>query len=61
MDDKIILQTSSTKFLGITVDQNLNFRENSDILANKIPTNLNIIKHIKRFLNTNALHKLYYN
>lgn len=60
MDNINITQTSSTKFLGIIVDQHLSWKENTDNLAKKISKNLNIIKHIKKFLNPQALHKLYY-
>lgn len=52
--------TASTKFPGLIVDQNLNWKENSDNLANKISKNLNILKHIKKYLDSSALHKLVY-
>lgn len=60
MGGKNILQVTSTKFLGIIVTQNLSWKENSEQLANKLSKNINIIRHIKQYLEPNALHKLYF-
>ena len=55
-----INQKSSTKFLGIIIDQNLNWHEYMDILAHKMAKNLNILRHIKKYLNDKALAQLYF-
>ena len=55
-----IIQQTSIKFLGITIDQNLNWKEYTEILTNKIAKNMNIIKHIKKFINQKALQSLYF-
>lgn len=55
-----LLQKSSVKFLGVIIDQHLNWREHTDEISNKIAKNLNVIRHVKYLLDTNALQKLYY-
>ena len=55
-----IAQKSSTKFLGITINQNLNWKEHTDQIANKLAKNLNIIRHVLKFINKKAILNLYY-
>lgn len=54
-----IIQRNSTKLLGINIDQNLNWKEHTELLANKLSKNLNIIRHIK-YINKKALLKVYF-
>lgn len=45
-----IRQSTSTKFLGITIDHHLEWKEYTDILKQKLAKIINIIKHIKNSL-----------
>lgn len=55
-----IIQKNSTKFLGLTINHNLNWKEHTDQIANKLSKNLNIIRHILKFINKKALLNLYF-
>lgn len=56
-----ILQKASTKCLGIIIDQNLNRKEHTELLANKVAKNLNIIRHCEAYNNfKKVLLKLYF-
>jgi hypothetical protein len=58
--DMELTQKTSTKFLGVTIDQNLNWKEHTSQIALKISKNMNIIRHILKLINKNALLKLYH-
>lgn len=53
-----IIQKYSTKFLGITRDKNLNWKEHTEILANNLSKNLNIIRNFIKYINKNATKSL---
>lgn len=55
-----IKQSTSTKFLGVTIDHHLEWKAYAEILKQKLAKNINIINHIKKFLNKSALHTLYF-
>ena len=55
-----ITQKASTKFLGVTIDQNLNWIEHNKLITQKVAKNLNIIRHIMKFINKKAILNLYY-
>lgn len=60
INDTILTQKSSIKFLGIIVDEHLNWKNHIVELSNKLSKNLNLIRHIKYLLDSNALQKLYF-
>ena len=59
MGDGAISRVSSAKFLGIYIDENLNFHEHVGFLATKIAKTVGILNKVKYFLPKFVLHKLY--
>ena len=53
-------QVASTKFLGIYIDENLNWREQADWVSKKIHKSLGIITRVSNLVTTNCLQILYY-
>ena len=51
---------STFKFLGITVDQNLTWKNHVDDLAKKYSRSIGILYKVKQFLPESALLSLYY-
>lgn len=60
IENKSIKQANATKFLGIIIDENLNWDHHLLFLENKISKNLGIIYRAKPFVNENSLKCLYY-
>ena len=54
-----ILQTSNYKFLGITLDQNLNFREHVNTIKSKLSKSVGVLFKLNKFLPPNILKLLY--
>ena len=48
-----------TKFLGVLIDSNLNWKEHIDSINNKISKSIAIIYKASKILNTNSLYTLY--
>lgn len=55
-----IIQKNSTKFLGVIIDEYLSWKEHTELIARKVAKNLNIIKHVMKFINKKALIQLYF-
>ena len=53
-------QTSSTKFLGFTIDCHLSWQDHIDLIARKISRNINIMAKVKPLLGSQTLISLYY-
>jgi hypothetical protein len=59
-DNKMILQTNFVKFLGITVDSTLSWKQHIDTITPKLNKACYIIRRSKLFLSTDALKMVYY-
>jgi hypothetical protein len=59
IDNCSIERVSSTKFLGVILQENLNWNIHISTLVNKLSKNLGILKTIQHKLNTNILYMLY--
>ena len=60
IDDTEVKEVSTFKFLGITVDQNLTWKNHVDDLAKKCSRSIDILHKVKQFLPESALLSLYY-
>src|SRR6218665_2380809 len=61
IDDKDIMQVTSSKFLGVYIDQHLTWVEHiSHILSKEIAKNISILSRIRHFLPKCTLQGLYY-
>ena len=58
--DSEVKEVSTFKFLGITVDQNLTWKNHVDDLAKKCSRSIGILYKVKQFLPESALLILYY-
>jgi protein associated with RNAse G/E len=59
-DNKIILQTNFVKFLGITIDSTLSWKQHIDTITPKLHKTCYIIRRYKLHLSNDALKMLYY-
>jgi len=59
-DNKIILQTNCVKFLGITVDNTLSWKQHIDTITPKLNKACYVIRRLKWYLSNNALKMVYY-
>ena len=55
-----IERSSSIKFLGVMVDEHLNWKDHINIIENKLSKNLGLLHKAKQFLNTKAIKSLYF-
>ena len=53
-------QVSSTRFLGIIVDEILSWKQQTDLVSRKINKSIGIIKRVRHLVITNCLLTLYY-
>ena len=60
VDDTEVKEVSTFKFLGITVDQNLTWKNHVDDLAKKCSRSIGILHKVKQFLPESTLLSLYY-
>lgn len=60
MDGHILSEASSTKFLGIIIDNKLNWTEHINYIKSKISKALGILLKTRNFLNKSTLRNLYY-
>ena len=60
LGDTKLPKVTTTKFLGMWIDQNLNWNEHLSKLKTKIKRNLTLLKIGKRYLNTHTKKMLYY-
>jgi len=59
-DNKMILQTNFVKFLGITVDSTLSWKQHTDTITPKSNKACYIIRRSKLYLSNDALKMVYY-
>ena len=60
LGDTLIKPQHETKFLGLWLDDGLNWKKHHTVLINKLNQGLNMIKKAKNLLNTYSLLSLYY-
>lgn len=60
INETVIVHKPIIKFLGIYLDQHLDWKYFYKELANKLAKNLNIIRHLKYYLDHKALQQLYF-
>ena len=60
LNNIFILQCTSIKYLGLTIDMNLNFDLHISNIAYKISRTVGIISKIRHYLQEKALLKIYY-
>jgi hypothetical protein len=59
-DNKMIIQTNFVKFLGITVDNTLSWKQHIDSITPRLNKACYIIRRSKLFLSHDALKMVYY-
>ena len=59
IDDQTLQQCSSTKLLGIHIDQNLTFHDHMHYLITKISNKIALIHRLRQFLPLTALNTIY--
>ena len=55
-----IKRSSSIKFLGVMVDENLNWKDRINVIENKLSKNLGLLHKAKQFLNAKTMKSLYF-
>ena len=60
IDDITISPVTHCKFLGVHINENLNWNYHMEYLHNRITTNLHLLQSSKNILNTDSLRKAYY-
>ena len=59
INDISIERVYTTKFLGVLIDHQLNWKEHIDYICNKVSRNIAVIFKASNVLNTKSLHSLY--
>ena len=60
IDNVILTQTTSCKFLGMTIDESLSWNKHILNINSKLSRALFVIKQVKFYLPKDSLHTLYY-
>ena len=60
VDDIVIPQVTSCKFLGVYIDQNMSWNTQVEHLHNRITTDLHLLRDSKNVLNVDCLRKVYF-
>ena len=60
IENELLVQVSETKFLGLIIDNSLNWKSHFQFLKNKLLKIYWIIKNVSFCLNESAMIKLYY-
>lgn len=60
LDSTELPRVSSSKFLGVIVDENLSWREHVDWISSKVNKSIGIIRKVSHLITTNCLMTLYY-
>ena len=60
INNQLIKRQSSTKFLGILLDQNLSWKDYLKLTENKVAKNIGLIYKAKPYLNKDSLLALYF-
>ena len=58
--DNIIPRVSSTKFLGLIIDDQLKWLEHIQYIKNKVSKSVGILCKVQHYLDQQTLHNLYY-
>ena len=59
IDDKSIKQVSSTKSLGVHIDENISWNVHIESIAKKIASGLGALKRCRRFVPQSTLHSVF--
>ena len=59
IENKRIKQVHECKTLGVTVDQHLSWKSDSDIICRKITLGISVLRRLKDFVNTQILLSVY--
>jgi len=59
IDDKSIKQVSSSKSLGVHIDENLSWNVHIETIAKKIASGLGALKRCRRFVPQSKLHSVF--
>ena len=60
INDTVIKREQSLKFLGVIIDENLNWKNHIDLLVNKISKNIGILYKASKLLNFSCLRNIYF-
>ena len=60
IDNEKIVESENTKFLGLWMDKNLNWKKHTSILINKIKRNTTLIRNTKTIFSKETLKLVYY-
>ena len=60
IENSVVTQVSSAKFLGIVIDDRLNFKIHINRLCNRLAFHIGVIRRISKFLPTETLQSLYF-
>ena len=60
INDKIIKQCYSVKYLGILIDSNLGWKSQIECIAKKIKRSVGVLSKLRYYVHTNILTNLYY-
>ena len=60
INDKIIKQCYSVKYLGILIDSNLGWKSQIECIAKKIKGSVGVLSKLRYYVHTNILINLYY-
>jgi len=60
IDGNIVPQVTCTKFLGVYIDQHLNWSEHIKIISMKIAKNIGVLNRLASYVPNNVLLNLYY-
>ena len=60
IDEVVIPQVNCTKFLGIMIDENLNWQKHLDQLSRKVKSNTKLLQESKNLVNQHVLKILYF-
>ena len=60
INDYEIKRSSSIKFLGVMVDENLNWKDHINVIENKLSKKSRLLHKAKQFLNAKAMKSLYF-
>ena len=55
-----IKRSSSIKFLGVMVDEHLNWKDHINVIENKLSKKLGLLQKAKQFLNAKTIKSLYF-
>lgn len=60
LNGHVLLQSQSTKFLGVLIDDHINWNKQIDYICDKICRTCGVLYKIKRFLTDEAMRSLYF-